>query len=155
MDALSPLNPKAGPEGNIVKRAQAWGHPAIAITDHGVAQGFPDAWHSAGDNKLLYGMEGYFVNNLDDRIAVHGDKDFSFADEYVAFDIETTGLQVKREAITEIGAVVIRDGQVCDRFQTFVDPGRYLTAEIIALTGITDAMLQGAPQPAEALKAFL
>ena len=67
-----------------------------------------------------------------------------------------TGLlacQVKREAITEIGAVVIRDGQVCDRFQTFVDPGRHLTAEIIALTGITDAMLQGAPQPAEALKA--
>ena len=155
MDALSPLNPKAGPEGNIVKRAQAWGHPAVAITDHGVVQGFPDAWHSAGDIKLLYGMEGYFVNNLDDRIAVHGDKDFSFADEYVAFDIETTGLQVKREAITEIGAVVIRDGQVCDRFQTFVDPGRHLTAEIIALTGITDAMLQGAPQPAEALRAFL
>ena len=155
MDALSPLNPKAGPEGNIVKRAEAWGHPAVAITDHGVVQGFPDAWHSAGDIKILYGMEGYFVNNLDDRIVVHGDREFSFTDEYVAFDIETTGLQVKRDAITEIGAVVIQNGKIGDRFQTFVDPGRHLTPEIIALTGITDAMLQGAPQPGEALRAFL
>ena len=155
MDALSPLNPKAGPEGNIIKRAEAWGHPAIAITDHGVAQGFPDAWHSAGDIKIIYGMEGYFVNNLDDRVAVHGEQDRTFADEYVAFDIETTGLYVKRDAITEIGAVVIRNGEVGERFQTFVDPGRHLTPEIIALTGITDAMLQGAPQPVEALGAFL
>lgn len=97
MDALSPLNPKAGPEENIVKRAEAWGHPAIAITDHGVVQGFPDAWHSAKNIKLLYGMEGYFVNNLDDRIAVHGGGDWPFDGEYVAFDIETTGLQVTRE----------------------------------------------------------
>ena len=155
MDALSPLNPKAGPEGNIVKRAEAWGHPAVAITDHGVVQGFPDAWHSAGDIKILYGMEGYFVNNLDDRIAVHGDKDFSFTDEYVAFDIETTGLQVNQEAITEIGAVVVKNGEIGARFQTFVDPERHLTPEIIALTGITDAMLQGAPKPREALQAFL
>ncbi len=155
MDALSPLNPKAGPEGNIVKRAEAWGHPAIAITDHGVVQGFPDAWHSAGNIKLLYGMEGYFVNNLDDRIAVHGEGDWPFDGEYVAFDIETTGLQVTREAITEIGAVVIQNGEVKDRFQTFVDPGRHLTPEIISLTGITDAMLQGAPKPREALRAFL
>ncbi len=155
MDALSPLNPKAGPEGNIVKRAEAWGHPAIAITDHGVVQGFPDAWHSAGNIKLLYGMEGYFVNNLDDRIAVHGAGDWPFDGEYVAFDIETTGLQVTREAITEIGAVVIKNGEVTDRFQTFVDPGRHLTPEVISLTGITDAMLQGAPRPREALRAFL
>ncbi len=155
MDALSPLNPKAGPEGNLVKRAESWGHPAIAITDHGVVQGFPDAWHSAGEIKLLYGMEGYFVNNLDDRVAVHGDKEFSFTDEYVAFDIETTGLRVKQDAITEIGAVVIRDGEIGERFQTFVDPGRHLTPEIIALTGITDQLLQGAPKPREALEAFL
>ena len=66
MDALTSLSPKAGPEGNLVKRAESWGHPAIAITDHGVAQGFPDAWHSAKDIKLLYGMEGYFINNLDE-----------------------------------------------------------------------------------------
>jgi len=155
MDALSPLNPKAGPEGNIIKRAESWGHPAIAITDHGVVQGFPDAWHSAGGIKLLYGMEGYFVNNLDDRVVVHGGGDARFSDEYVAFDIETTGLNLAREAITEIGAVVVKDGQIGQRFQTFVDPGRHLTPEIIALTGITDAMLQGAPKPAQALKDFL
>ena len=155
MDALTPLNPKAGPEGNLVKRAESWGHPAIAITDHGVVQGFPDAWHSAGEIKLLYGMEGYFVNNLDDRIVVHGSQDCTFSDAYVAFDIETTGLRVKQEAITEIGAVVIHNGKVTERFQTFVDPGRHLTPEIIALTGITDQMLQGAPSPKEALTAFL
>ncbi|MDE6881169.1 MAG: PolC-type DNA polymerase III [Oscillospiraceae bacterium] len=155
MDALTPLNPKAGPEENLVKRAESWGHPAIAITDHGVVQGFPDAWHSAGSIKLLYGMEGYFVNNLDDRIVVHGEKEFYFTDEYVAFDIETTGLRVKQEAITEIGAVIIRGGEILGRFQTFVDPGRHLTPEIIALTGITDQMLEGAPQPAQALGAFL
>ena len=117
MDALSSLSPKAGPAGNIVMRAEAWGHPAIAITDHGVVQGFPDAWHSAKDIKILYGMEGYFINNLDDRIPVHGAQDASFADEYVAFDIETTGLKVSQEAITEIGAVVIRSGEITDRFQ--------------------------------------
>ena len=155
MDALSPLSPKAGPDGNLVKRAEAWGHPAIAITDHGVVQGFPDAWHSAKDIKIIYGMEGYFVNNLDDRIAVHGDRDASFDGEYVAFDIETTGLKVTQEAITEIGAVIIRKGEIVDRFQTFVDPGRHLTPEIIALTGITDQMLRGAPKPAKALADFL
>ena len=155
MDALSSLSPKTGPEGNIVRRAEAWGHPAIAITDHGVVQGFPDAWHSAKDIKILYGMEGYFVNNLDDRIAVHGEQDAPFTGEYVAFDIETTGLKVNQEAVTEIGAVVIQNGEITDRFQTFVDPGRHLSNEIIALTGITDQMLQGAPKPAEALKDFL
>ena len=155
MDALSSLSPKAGPDGNIVKRAEAWGHPAIAITDHGVVQGFPDAWHSAKDIKILYGMEGYFVNNLDDRIPVHGEQEAAFAGEYVAFDIETTGLKVNQEAITEIGAVVIRGEEIVERFQTFVDPGRHLSNEIIALTGITDQMLQGAPKPAEALKDFL
>ena len=155
MDALSSLSPKAGPEGNIVKRAEAWGHPAIAITDHGVVQGFPDAWHSAKDIKIIYGMEGYFINNLDDRIAVHGPQEAAFDGEYVAFDIETTGLKVKQEAITEIGAVVIKNGEIGERFQTFVDPGRHLTPEIIALTGITDQMLQGAPKPVEALAEFL
>ena len=155
MDALSSLSPKAGPDSNIVKRAEAWGHPAIAITDHGVVQGFPDAWHSARDIKLLYGMEGYFVNNLDDRIPIHGEQEAAFTDEYVAFDIETTGLKVSQEAITEIGAVVIQNGEITGRFQTFVDPGRHLSNEIIALTGITDQMLKGAPKPAQALKDFL
>ena len=155
MDALCSVSPKAGPDSNLVKRAESWGHPAIAITDHGVVQGFPDAWHSAGAIKLLYGMEGYFLNNLDDRIAVHGDKDFSFTDEFIAFDIETSGLNVKQDAITEIGAVVIQNGEIRERFQTFVDPGRHLAPENIAITGITDAMLKDAPKPSEALRAFL
>ena len=149
MDALTDT-------ASVIKQAIAWGHPAIAITDHGVAQSFPDAWHTAkGKIKILYGVEGYFVNNLDDRIAVHGPQDQDFSDEIVCFDIETTGLKVDREAITEIGAVVLKDGQVTDRFQTFVNPGRRLTPEIIGLTGITDAMLSGAPSPKEALTAFL
>ena len=149
MDALTDT-------ASVIKQAISWGHPAIAITDHGVAQSFPDAWHTAkGKIKILYGVEGYFVNNLDDRIAVHGPQDQDFSDEIVCFDIETTGLKVDREAITEIGAVVLKNGQVTDRFQTFVNPGRRLTPEIIGLTGITDAMLSGAPSPKEALTAFL
>ena len=100
-------------------------------------------------------MEGYYVNNLDDRIAVHGPQDQNFADEIVCFDIETTGLKVEREAITEIGAVVLRNGEVAERFQTFVNPNRRLTPDIVGLTGITDAMLADAPQLKEALTSFL
>ena len=149
MDALTDT-------ASVIKQAISWGHPAIAITDHGVAQAFPDAWHTAkGKIKILYGVEGYFVNNLDDRIAVHGPQDQAFSDEIVCFDIETTGLKVTREAITEIGAVVLKNGEITERFQTFVNPNRRLTPEIIGLTGITDAMLADAPQLKEALTAFL
>ena len=155
MDALCALSPKKNAESNIIKRAEAWGHPAIAITDHGGVQGFPDAWHSAKNIKILYGMEGYYVNNVDDKVAIHGEGEFSFADEYIAFDIETTGLHQKHDAITEIGAIVIKQGKICERFQTFVNPNRHLTPEIIALTGITDAMLRDAPQLNEAIPAFL
>ena len=112
----------------VIQEAIRWGHPAIAITDHGCAQSFPDAWHAAGDKiKVLYGVEGYFVNNLDDRVVVHGRQDQSLDDEFVCFDIETTGLKVDREAITEIGAVVVKDGEITERFQTFVNPNRRLT----------------------------
>ena len=148
MDALTDT-------ASVIKQAAAWGHPAIAITDHGVVQSFPDAWHNAGKIKILYGVEGYFVNNLDDRIAVHGEQDQPFEDEIVCFDIETTGLKVTTEAITEIGAVVLKNGQITDTFQTFVNPHRRLTPEIIGLTGITDAMLADAPSLKEALTAFL
>ena len=148
MDALTDT-------ASVIKQAAAWGHPAIAITDHGVVQSFPDAWHNAGKIKILYGVEGYFVNNLDDRIAVHGQQDQPFEDEIVCFDIETTGLKVTTEAITEIGAVVLKNGQITDTFQTFVNPHRRLTPEIIGLTGITDAMLADAPSLKEALTAFL
>mgnify|MGYP002521954722 FL=1 len=149
MDALTDV-------GKVVKQAAAWGHPAIAITDHGTVQAFPKARDAAkGKIKILYGVEGYYVNNLDDRIAVHGAQDQDFDDEIVCFDIETTGLKVTREAITEIGAVVLKNGKITDTFQTFVNPGRRLTPEIIGLTGITDAMLADAPSLKEALTAFL
>ena len=150
MDAITDV-------GKVVAQAASWGHPAIAITDHGTVQAFPKARDAGkkGKIKILYGVEGYFVNNLDDRIAVHGEQDQDFADEIVCFDIETTGLKVEREAITEIGAVVLRNGEVAERFQTFVNPNRRLTPEIVGLTGITDAMLADAPQLKEALTSFL
>ena len=87
MDALTDTK-------EVIKEAIRWGHPAIAITDHGVAQSFPDAWHTAkGKIKILYGVEGYYVNNLDDRIAVHGPQDQNFADEIVCFDIRDHGTE--------------------------------------------------------------
>ena len=157
MDALTDV-------GAAVKQAAAWGHRAIAITDHGVAQAFPDAMKAASkakvagtdeNIKIIYGCEGYYVNDVDDRIVVHGPKDISFHDEYVAFDLETTGLSSKHDTIIEIGAVVMKDGKELDRFQTFVDPGRKLEPKIIELTGITDAMLVGAPKIEEVLPKFL
>ena len=158
MDALTDTT-------TAVRTAAGWGHRAIAITDHGVAQSFPDAWHTveggcnvAGTDepiKILYGCEGYYVNDVDDRIVVHGEQDASLHEEYVAFDLETTGLSARFDEITEIGAVIMRDGEVLDRFQTFVDPGRPLTQKIIDLTGITDDMLRGAPKIADVLPDFL
>ena len=149
MDALS--DPK-----DLVKQAIAWGHKAIAITDHGVCHAFPNACSAAGDKiKVIYGVEGYFANDLDDRIVVHGDGDCDFDDEIVCFDIETTGLSVKEDTITEIGAVVLSRGEVTERYQTFVDPERALDARNIGLTGITDEMLKGAPKLQEAIPDFL
>ncbi|MCD7755955.1 MAG: PolC-type DNA polymerase III, partial [Firmicutes bacterium] len=147
-----------------VKQAAAWGHKAIAITDHGVAQSFPDAMKAAAkakvagtdeNIKILYGCEGYYVNDVDDRIVVHGSRDMDFRDEFVAFDLETTGLSSRTDRIIEIGAVILRAGEEIDRFQTFVDPERPLEKKITELTGITDAMLQGAPKIEEVLPKFL
>ncbi|MBE6979409.1 MAG: PolC-type DNA polymerase III [Ruminococcaceae bacterium] len=151
-----------------IKQAAAWGHRAIAITDHGCCQSFTDALHTveswkgapkvAGTDetiKILYGCEGYYVNDVDDRIVVHGNKNMRFDEEYVAFDLETTGLSSKTDRIIEIGAVILKAGQEVDRFQTFVDPERKLDRKIVDLTGITDEMLQGAPKIEEVLPKFL
>lgn len=148
MDALTPT-------GAAVKRAEQWGHRAVAITDHGVAQSFPEAWHAAKKIKVLYGVEAYFINDVDDRVVVHGPAEQDFHGEIVCFDIETTGLNKREDLIIEIGAVVLRDGQVCETFNTFVSPGRKLSRQIVELTGITDKMLEGAPGQAEAIDAFL
>ena len=147
-----------------VKQAAAWGHKAIAITDHGVVQSFPDAMKAASkakvagtdqNIKILYGCEGYYVNDVDDRIVVHGQKEMTFDEEFVAFDLETTGLSSNTDRIIEIGAVILKNGEEVDRFQTFVDPERTLERKIVDLTGITDDMLKGAPKIEEVLPKFL
>ena len=151
-----------------IKQAAAWGHRAIAITDHGCCQSFTDALHTveswkgppkvAGTDdtiKILYGCEGYYVNDVDDRIVVHGTQNIFFDQEFVAFDLETTGLSSRSDRIIEIGAVVMKNGQEVDRFQTFVDPERKLDRKIVDLTGISDDMLIGAPKIEEVLPKFL
>ena len=143
--------------GDAVGRAMEWGHRAIAITDHGVAHSFPDADHAAkGDFKILYGVEAYFQNDVDSTVAVHGRADRPLEGEYVVFDIETTGFDPRKEAIIEIGAVLIKDGIIQPQhFNTFAAPQRPLSPKIVTLTGITDEMLSGAPSQSEAVRAFL
>ena len=157
MDALTDT-------GAAVKRAASWGHRAIAITDHGGAQSFPDAMKAASkakvagtdqNIKILYGCEGYYVNDVDDRIAVHGEEDFSFDGEYVAFDLETTGLSSLHDTIIEIGAAIMKGNEVLSTFQTFVAPHRPLQPKIVDLTGINDQMLAGQPDISEAMPKFL
>ena len=147
-----------------VKQAAAWGHRAIAITDHGCVQSFPDAMKAASkakvagtdeNIKILYGCEGYYVNDVDDRVVVHGSGDMEFDGEYVAFDLETTGLSSQKDEIIEIGAVRMQGGKELERFQTFVNPGRRLEQKIVELTGITDAMLTDAPSIETVLPEFL
>ena len=150
-----------------VKRAASWGHPALAITDHGVAQAFPEMWNAAKKVnssrkedepkfKVIFGVEGYYINDVDDKLAVYGDiKDGALSEDFVAFDIETTGLDTKNDRITEIGAVRFSGGKPQEHFQTFVDPHRPLTREIIELTGISDRDLAGAPEEEDALRRFM
>ena len=142
----------------IVKRAIEWGHPAIAITDHGVVQSFPDAYNASGRGekiKVLYGVEAYYQNNVDERVSVHGPGDMPLDGEFIAFDLETTGLDPKTDAIIEIGAVRMRVGEVLEHFSTFADPGHPLSPKTVSLTSITDEMVRGAPKPHEAVAKFL
>ena len=142
----------------VVNRAIEWGHPAIAITDHGVVQSFPDAYNASGRGekiKILYGVEAYYQNDVDELTAVHGPGDMPLDGEFVAFDLETTGLDARGDAIIEIGAVRIRAGKVVDKFASFAQPGRPLSAKTVSLTGITDELLKGAPTPEDAVDAFL
>ncbi|MBR4953881.1 MAG: PolC-type DNA polymerase III [Oscillospiraceae bacterium] len=140
-----------------IKRAAKWGHPAIAITDHGVAQAFPDAWHAAekAGIKVIYGLEGYYINDVDERLAITGESSLPFDTEFVAFDIECTGLYADRDRITEIGGVIFSGGEIKDTFNTFVNPEMPIPAEVVRLTGITDEDVANAPHEADALRAFL
>ena len=130
------------PVGKIIERAAKWGHPAIAITDHGVVQAFPDAQIAAKKNKIkvLYGVEGYLV---DDGIPLAlNEKGQSLDDTYVVFDLETTGFSPKNDKIIEIGAVKVQNGKIIDSFSEFVNPRRPIPYKITELTGISDDMVK-------------
>ncbi len=148
MDALIP--PDAA-----VKMAKKWGHPAIAITDHGNVQGYQDAMLASEKigQKVIYGMEAYFVN--DTASALNGTYNGSFEDEFIVFDIETTGLSNQSCGITEIGAVKVKNGEVLERYNTFVNPEMPIPEEITRLTSITDDMVKDAPVIAAVLPEFL
>ena len=146
--------------GDLVKRAADWGHPAVAITDHGVAQAFPDAMKAAdkinkdGEKiKVIYGTEAYFMDDLVESVS--GNSEEPLDGTFICFDIETTGLSANRDKITEIGAVKVENGQITDTFSTFANPGMPIPAKITELTGITDAMVKDAPSQSEAVSTFL
>lgn len=146
--------------GDLVNRAYQWGHKAVAITDHGVAQAFPDAMKAADKInkdeekiKIIYGVEAYFMDDLVE--SVKGDADTGFDGTFICFDIETTGLSAARDKITEIGAVKIENGVITDTFSTFANPEMPIPQKITQLTGITDDMVKDAPSQSEAVGAFL
>lgn len=152
---MSAMDGLCDPE-EAIRRAINWGHRAIAITDHGVTQGFPGAGHVKLPEgfKVLYGMEAYVVDDGTPVIARPPQGVSLEAAEWVVLDIETTGFSAIADDIIEIGAVRLRRGQVVDTFQSFVRPTRPLSAEIQKLTHITPDMVAGAPGPAEVLRRF-
>lgn len=150
MDAVTDVS-------DLVKRAHSWGHKAIAITDHGVAQAFPDAMNTASgmDNfKVIYGCEAYVVNDIVPMNIITKDDNRSVNDEIIVYDVETTGLNREKDRLTEIGAVKIKNLRVIDSFNTMVNPGRSIPQNIVELTGITDAMVENAPGEKEAVEEF-
>ncbi|MCR5032019.1 MAG: PolC-type DNA polymerase III, partial [Lachnospiraceae bacterium] len=160
---------------DIVKQAYKWGHPAIAVTDHGVVQAFPDANHvwedlwkaekgkrkEAGDPnpdkfdffKIIYGVEGYLVDDEQTTVVNPGRQDFN--DPYVVFDIETTGFSPIEDRIIEIGAVKVEKGEIVDRFSTFVNPEVPIPFKIEQLTSIRDDMVVDSPTIEVILPRFL
>ena len=140
---------------NMIKKAAKWGHKAIAVTDHGVVQAFPEAM-DAGKKfgiKVIYGMEGYLVD--DEVNLIDGDTSYSLDDEFIVFDIETTGLSSKNDEITEIGAIKIKGGKAIDSFSALVNPGKHIPEKIVELTGISDNMVKDKPTIEEVLPEFL
>lgn len=146
--------------GKLVNRAHDWGHPAIAITDHGIAQAFPDAmnaWNAIKDKefKIIYGCEAYVVNDLQKQQVIDEPDPRSLQDEIIIFDVETTGLSYTKDRLTEIGAVKLRNLQIVDTFSTMVNPGKPIPQKIVELTGITDSMVANAPNERQALEEFI
>ncbi len=144
---------------DLINRCKAWGWPAMAITDHGCAQAFPLALHvvdgkEADYPKILYGVEAYYVNDAAAVSVVRGDLDGSLDGDFIVFDLETTGLKPATEEITEIAAVLVREGEIKDSFQTYVNPHKPIPPEITELTGISDETVADAPDLPEALDKF-
>ena len=152
--AMSTMDATIDP-AEIVKLAKSWGHKAVAITDHGNVQGFPPAMlasEKVGMN-LIYGMEAYFVN--DTNLPIFGNKLQSFDDEFCVFDLETTGLSRINDKITEIGAVIVKNGEIVQTYNSLVNPEMKLSEENSALTGITDEMLENQRTIDEVLPEFM
>jgi DNA polymerase-3 subunit alpha (Gram-positive type) len=147
MDGIAPVK-------KMIQTAIEWGHPAIAVTDHGVLQAFPDAAQAAGDKiKVLYGLEGYLIDDESDLIA--DADDYSIDDTFVVFDIETTGFSYCDDKIIEIGAVKVKKGVVIEEFSQLIYPERPVPAEITDLTHISDSMLEGMPTIETVLPDFM
>lgn len=142
--------------GSYIKTAQRWGHPALAITDHGVVQSFPDADHMVDpedDFKVIYGVEAYLVDDLIET--VQNGQGQNFDDTFVVFDLETTGIGAKSNQIIEIGAVKVENRTITDRYSSFVNPRRPIPYHITQLTSIDDNMVREAPGIEEVLPEFL
>lgn len=150
MDALTSVN-------DLIARAKAWGHPGIAITDHATTQSLFSAYQHAEDNfKVISGVEIYLADDTADmvRFLPVSQQSDHLMEEMIVFDIETTGFGAKNEEIIEIGAIKIKDGVIKDQYETFVKPTKKIPAKITEITGITDAMVQHAPDIDEALLGF-
>ncbi|HHW32084.1 MAG TPA: PolC-type DNA polymerase III [Clostridiaceae bacterium] len=148
LDAVTPVK-------DLISRASAWGHKAVAITDHGVVQAYPDAYEAAKKNniKVIYGIECYIVN--DQMSIVSNPRDYLLDDAFVVFDIETTGLNAVNDKIIEIAAVMIKEGEIIDTFQSLINPDINISEFITRLTGISNDMVKDSPGIAEVLKNFL
>ena len=153
MDGMTPAT-------KLIEKANEWGHPAVAITDHGVAQAYPEAMNAVksinkdgGKFKVIYGVEAYFVNDM--LPIVTGDDNRNFDDEYICFDLETTGFNAKSDKIIEIGAVRVKNNVIQDEFCTFVDPKIPIPERITEVTGITSDMVKDAPTEDIAIKNFI
>lgn len=142
----------------LCNRAREWGHRAIAITDHGVVQAFPEAMNAAAkwkDFRVIYGCEAYVVNDLEAVRIIDQPDPRTPQDEVIVFDVETTGLSPKHDRLTEIGAVKVRGMRIIDSFDTFVNPERPIPQNIQELTHITQDMVDSAPKEREAVEQFL
>ena len=140
----------------LINRAAEWGHQAMAITDHGCVQAFPDCMYNMPKNfKVIYGMEAYVVNDMDKQLILKNPDSRSVNDEIIIFDVETTGLNFATDRLTEIGAVKLKNLQVVDSFNTKVNPKKHIPEEITELTGISDDDVKDAPEEKEAVGMFM